>query len=38
MMESHGLESPSSGQEQVAGTCVHGNVPSDSVKWGEYLD
>jgi hypothetical protein len=23
---------------QVAGTCEYGNEPSDSIKWGEFLD
>jgi hypothetical protein len=27
-----------SGQGQVAGSCEHGNEPSGSIKYGEFLD
>jgi hypothetical protein len=33
-----GLDSFGSGQGQVAGSCEHGNEPSGSIKYGEFLD
>jgi len=26
------------GEGKVAGSCKHGNEPSGSIKWGEFLD
>jgi len=33
-----GLDSSGSGQGPVAGSCEHGNEPSDSIKGWEFLD
>jgi len=32
------LDSSGSGKGQVAGSCECGNEPSDSIKYGEFLD
>jgi hypothetical protein len=34
----HGLDWSGSEHEQVAGSCVYGNEPSGSIKFGEFLD
>jgi len=34
----NGLDRAGSGEGQVAGTCECGNVPSGSIKCGEFLD
>jgi hypothetical protein len=37
-MEMCGLDASGSGQEQVAGSCKHGNESSVSTKGGEFHD
>ena len=34
----HGLDLSGSEQDQVAGSCKHGNEPPCSIKCGEFLD
>jgi hypothetical protein len=34
----YGLDSSGAGQEQVAGSCDHGNESSDSITDGSFLD
>jgi hypothetical protein len=37
-VENYGLDPSGSGQGSVAGSCEHGNGPSDSIQVGEFLD
>jgi len=37
-MDRCGLDASSYGQGPVAGACEHGNEPSGSIKFGEFLD